>query len=169
MGSGARRAGCRRAARRRTPRAGARTPVATAWPRHERPEHRLGDDPLGGGDAGRDAPRGGRTGAPAEVGRDRAGDARPYPCSASRSASSGSRSPGRTAMPPCPARRSPRRNTRSRVYEERPVAEKVAVPKERVRLDKDVVTDEEQVSGEVRKERIEVEGDVDRDIDRDRR
>ena len=36
------------------------------------------------------------------------------------------------------------------------------MPKERVRFDKDVVTDEEQVYGEVRKERIEVEGDVDR-------
>jgi len=44
------------------------------------------------------------------------------------------------------------------LHEERPVVEKVAVPKERVRLDKDVVTDEEQVSGDVRKERIEVEG-----------
>jgi uncharacterized protein (TIGR02271 family) len=46
------------------------------------------------------------------------------------------------------------------LYEEKAVAEKVAVPKERVRLDKDVVTDNEQVSGEVRKERIEVDGDV---------
>jgi uncharacterized protein (TIGR02271 family) len=55
------------------------------------------------------------------------------------------------------------------LHEEHPVAEKVAVPKERVRLDKDVVTDQEEVSGEVRKERIEVEGDVDRDLDRDRR
>jgi len=55
------------------------------------------------------------------------------------------------------------------LYEERPVTEKVTVPKERVRLDKDVATDEEQVSGEVRKERIEVEGDVDRDLDRERR
>jgi uncharacterized protein (TIGR02271 family) len=52
------------------------------------------------------------------------------------------------------------------VYEETPVAEKVAVPKERVRLDKDVVTDEEEVSGEVRKERIEVEGNVDPSRDR---
>jgi len=55
------------------------------------------------------------------------------------------------------------------LHEERPVTEKVTVPKERVRLDKDVATDEEQVSGEVRKERIEVEGDVDRDLDRERR
>jgi len=33
----------------------------------------------------------------------------------------------------------------------------VAVPKERVRLDKETVTDEETVSGEVRQERIEVD------------
>jgi uncharacterized protein (TIGR02271 family) len=43
--------------------------------------------------------------------------------------------------------------------EEEPVVEKRAVPKERVRLDKDVETDERQVSDSVRKERIEVEGD----------
>jgi hypothetical protein len=34
--------------------------------------------------------------------------------------------------------------------------------KERVRLDKDTVTDERQVAEEVRKEQIEVEGDQDR-------
>jgi hypothetical protein len=37
------------------------------------------------------------------------------------------------------------------------------VPRERVRLDTETVTDERQVSEEVRKERIEVEGD---DVDR---
>jgi len=36
------------------------------------------------------------------------------------------------------------------------------VPKERVRMDKDTVTDEVQVSEEVRKEQIETEGDVGR-------
>jgi uncharacterized protein (TIGR02271 family) len=41
--------------------------------------------------------------------------------------------------------------------EEEPVVEKRAVPKERVRLDTDTVTDEQQVGEEVRKERIEVE------------
>jgi uncharacterized protein (TIGR02271 family) len=41
--------------------------------------------------------------------------------------------------------------------EEEPVVEKRAVPKERVRLDKDTVTDEEQVAGEVRKEQVEVQ------------
>jgi uncharacterized protein (TIGR02271 family) len=45
--------------------------------------------------------------------------------------------------------------------EERPVVEKHAEPVERVRLDKAVVTDEETVSGEVRKEHVEVEGDTD--------
>jgi len=44
--------------------------------------------------------------------------------------------------------------------EERPVVEKQAVPKERVRLEKDVVTDETQVSEDVRKERIEEDADA---------
>jgi uncharacterized protein (TIGR02271 family) len=43
--------------------------------------------------------------------------------------------------------------------QEEPVVEKRTVPKERVRLEKDVETGEEQVSEQVRKERIEVEGD----------
>jgi len=42
--------------------------------------------------------------------------------------------------------------------EEEPVVEKRTVPKERVRLDKDVETGEEPVSEQVRKERIDVEG-----------
>ena len=46
--------------------------------------------------------------------------------------------------------------------EEEPVVEKRAVPRERVRLDTDTVTDERQVGEEVRKEQIEVEGDRDR-------
>jgi uncharacterized protein (TIGR02271 family) len=46
------------------------------------------------------------------------------------------------------------------LHEEEPVVEKRTVPKERVRLDKDVETDEREVSEEVRKERIEAEGDV---------
>jgi uncharacterized protein (TIGR02271 family) len=43
--------------------------------------------------------------------------------------------------------------------EEEPVVEKRTVPRERVRLDTDTVTDERQVSEEVRKEQIEVDGD----------
>jgi uncharacterized protein (TIGR02271 family) len=43
--------------------------------------------------------------------------------------------------------------------EEEPVVEKRVVPKERVRLDKDTVTGEEQVAEEVRKEQIEVQDD----------
>jgi uncharacterized protein (TIGR02271 family) len=46
--------------------------------------------------------------------------------------------------------------------EEEPVVEKRVVPRERVRLDTETVTDERQVSEEVRKEQIEVEGDQDR-------
>jgi uncharacterized protein (TIGR02271 family) len=46
------------------------------------------------------------------------------------------------------------------LHEEQVVTSKQAVPKERVRLDKDTVTDEQQVSEEVRKERIEADGDV---------
>ena len=46
------------------------------------------------------------------------------------------------------------------LHEEEPVVEKRTVPKERVRLEKDVETDHETVSEEVRKERIESEGDI---------
>jgi uncharacterized protein (TIGR02271 family) len=45
------------------------------------------------------------------------------------------------------------------LHEEEPVVEKRAVPKERVRLEKDTVTDEREISEEVRKERIDSEGD----------
>jgi uncharacterized protein (TIGR02271 family) len=41
--------------------------------------------------------------------------------------------------------------------EEEPVVEKRVVPRERVRLDKDIVTGEERVAEEVRKEQIEVQ------------
>jgi uncharacterized protein (TIGR02271 family) len=44
--------------------------------------------------------------------------------------------------------------------EEQVVVEKRAVPKERVRLTKDTVTDEQTVSEQVRKEQIEQEGDI---------
>ncbi len=44
------------------------------------------------------------------------------------------------------------------LMEERPVVDKETVPVERVRMDKDTVTGEEQVSEEVRKEQIEAEG-----------
>ncbi|WP_262496098.1 YsnF/AvaK domain-containing protein [Nonomuraea sp. SYSU D8015] len=43
--------------------------------------------------------------------------------------------------------------------EERPTVAKDTVPVERVRMAKDQVTDEETVSEQVRKERIDVEGD----------
>ena len=46
------------------------------------------------------------------------------------------------------------------LYEDEVVAGRRAVPKERVRLDKDVRVDEETVTENLRKERIEVEGDV---------
>jgi uncharacterized protein (TIGR02271 family) len=45
------------------------------------------------------------------------------------------------------------------LHEEEVVTEKRTVPKERVRMSKDTVTDEQTVSDEVRKERIDVEGD----------
>ncbi len=50
------------------------------------------------------------------------------------------------------------------LHAERPVVEKEAVPVERVRLDRDVVTEQAQVSETVRKEEIEVEG-----VENDRR
>jgi uncharacterized protein (TIGR02271 family) len=49
------------------------------------------------------------------------------------------------------------------LHEETPVVEKRVVPRERVRLDTDTVTEERQVGDEVRKEQIEVdEGDIER-------
>jgi uncharacterized protein (TIGR02271 family) len=45
------------------------------------------------------------------------------------------------------------------LHEEEAVVEKRAVPKERVRLDKETVTDEQTVSEQVRKEQIDVDGD----------
>ncbi|SDK93944.1 DUF2382 domain-containing protein [Arthrobacter sp. ok362] len=47
------------------------------------------------------------------------------------------------------------------LHEERPVVEKETVPVERVRLDTETVTDEVTVNEEVRKERIETDGDGD--------
>jgi uncharacterized protein (TIGR02271 family) len=44
------------------------------------------------------------------------------------------------------------------LHAERPVVEKEAVPVERVRLDKQMVTEQETVSADVRKEQIEMEG-----------
>jgi uncharacterized protein (TIGR02271 family) len=46
------------------------------------------------------------------------------------------------------------------LHAEEPVVEKRTVPKERVRLERDTVADEETVSEDVRKERIEGEGDA---------
>ena len=49
------------------------------------------------------------------------------------------------------------------LHAEQPVVAKETVPVERVRLAKEHVTEEETVSGEIRKERIEAEGDIDTD------
>jgi uncharacterized protein (TIGR02271 family) len=46
------------------------------------------------------------------------------------------------------------------LHEEEPVVEKRTVPKERVRLDKETVTDQREVSEEVRKERIDTDPDA---------
>jgi uncharacterized protein (TIGR02271 family) len=46
------------------------------------------------------------------------------------------------------------------LHEERPVAEKRTVPVERIRLDTETVTEQQTVSDEVRKERVDVEGDA---------
>ena len=43
-------------------------------------------------------------------------------------------------------------------YEERPVVTKETVPKEKIRLEKDTVTDTETVEDQVRKEKVDVEG-----------
>jgi uncharacterized protein (TIGR02271 family) len=49
------------------------------------------------------------------------------------------------------------------LHAERPVVDKEAVPVERVRLDTETVTEQAQVSEELRKEEIEVDGDTTRD------
>jgi len=54
------------------------------------------------------------------------------------------------------------------LHAEEPVVEKRVVPKERVRLDKETVAEQTQVTDEIRKEQIETEGDV-TDRGRDRR
>ena len=46
------------------------------------------------------------------------------------------------------------------LHEEEVVTEKRAVPKERVRMDKDVSTERREVTEQVRKEQIETEGDT---------
>jgi len=65
------------------------------------------------------------------------------------------------------------------LHSEEAVVDKQVVPKERVRLDKETVVEQQTVSDEVRKEQIEVDSDVstgttgttgvDADVDRDRR
>ena len=46
------------------------------------------------------------------------------------------------------------------LHEEEVITEKRAVPKERVRLDKQTVTEDQTVSEQVRKEQIEADGDT---------
>ncbi len=53
------------------------------------------------------------------------------------------------------------------LHEEEPVVDKRVVPKERVSLGKETITDEREVSEEVRKEHIETEG-AERDAERNR-
>jgi len=53
--------------------------------------------------------------------------------------------------------------------EERPVVEKEVVPVERVKLGKETVTEEQQVSEQVRKEQIDTDGDIADNASRDQR
>ena len=46
------------------------------------------------------------------------------------------------------------------LHEEQPVVQKETVPVERVRLDSETVTDQQTVDEQVRKERVDVEGDA---------
>ena len=87
--------------------------------------------------------------------------------SARRSASSASRSPTPTSAPRPSAPAISEEEHEVTLHAEEPVVEKRVVPKERVRLEKDTVTDEQQVNEEVRKERIETDGDIDVDGRRD--
>jgi uncharacterized protein (TIGR02271 family) len=49
------------------------------------------------------------------------------------------------------------------LHEEEPVVEKRVVPKERVRLETETVTEEREVSEDIRKEQIETDGGLERD------
>jgi len=55
------------------------------------------------------------------------------------------------------------------LHEETPVVDKRAVPKERVRLDTETVTDERQIAEEIRKEHIELDDDQEQFGRQDRR
>ena len=55
------------------------------------------------------------------------------------------------------------------LHEEEVVVDKQVVAKERVRLDKDVVTEDRKVTEQVRKERVEVDGDVEVDENQKRK
>ena len=55
------------------------------------------------------------------------------------------------------------------LHAERPVVEKKAVPVERVKLDTEKVTEHVTVDETVRKEQLEVDGDISGDLDADRR
>ena len=48
------------------------------------------------------------------------------------------------------------------LHREKPVVQKRAVAKERVGLEKDVQTEKQTVKDELKKERVEVEGDLDK-------
>jgi stress response protein YsnF len=52
------------------------------------------------------------------------------------------------------------------LYAEEPVVEKRTVPKERVRLEKEVKTDQKDIDVDLRKERIESDGDVESEVRR---
>ena len=151
-----------------------------ARPRHRRPG-RLGpgdrrrDDALGGGGPRRHHPPRDRPRAAAQVRRHRERDAdRPRPARGGprRARADHRRQPRRRALRPGDITEEEHEVT---LHAEEPVVEKRTVPKERVRMDRDTVTDEQTVSEQVRKERIEAEGDVDQrfrtedDIARDRR
>ena len=60
--------------------------------------------------------------------------------------------------PPPPAAATPVEEREVVLYEEVPVVEKRVVPRERVRLGKDTVTEQVEVTDEVRREQVEVEG-----------
>ena len=82
---------------------------------------------------------------------------RPCPCAARRSASSASRSPTPTLDDATSGPEISEEEHEVTLHEEEPVAEKRVVPKERVRLDKDVEVEERTVSEDVRREEIEID------------
>ena len=137
-----------------------RRPGRHCWPGHLGADHRRRHDPLRGGAAGRHRDPRARPGPAAQV-RDHRDQQVTVPVQreevrVEREPITDANLDDATSGPAISEE-----EHEVTLREEEVVVEKRAVPKERVRLDTETVTEERQVSEEVRKEQIEVDGDQD--------